>query len=153
MVNIDMSQEYIIKDVRSHLLHKSKMCFLNDEVVIYPSSKTAIAKCRIQENGVYLNQENLVEEYWLVEFMAQTVAVLYRSSRKKNEMGYLLSIDHLTYFSNPEIRAGNNITLQAKLTVDMFPFGVYEASTYFNDQHICHAKMKFVTDPKGEMLD
>ena len=145
---------FIIENPRSYLPHKKEMCFINAPVSINQQRNKAWTTCKIENNSVYLRDDSCLDNYWLVEFMAQTVAVLYKinSDNEEKEFGFLLSIDKLNFISNPKILLGSEIKVKVHLEFNLFPFGLYNTFIYYNNSLICEAKMKFVIDEKGKLL-
>lgn len=146
---VEFSNTY--NNIKDHLVHKREMKFLDGSCEVDASRNHAMIKTLVAQNQNYLDAHGFVYDFWLVEFMAQSVAVLFdiKSEAEKCEVGYLVCIDKVSFLSKNKVSVGDELIIKVKMDYDVYPFGVYRTSLELNNKVICEAKMKFMIDKEG----
>ncbi|MBF0442839.1 MAG: hypothetical protein HQK54_13115 [Oligoflexales bacterium] len=144
--------------IESCIPHKRTMLLLDRINAFHPERNHCMVSSRIRESAPYWDKSNnCFVLHWLVEMMAQSVAVNYflqvGNSQDKPKNGFLISISKFSVV-NPDkrIHHGDLMIFHSTLTNEFFPFGEFYCETASEDNELlASATMKFLIDSEEIM--
>jgi predicted hotdog family 3-hydroxylacyl-ACP dehydratase len=131
------------------------MRFVDKAVSLDMQEKSGVFSMILDVKKPYFSGGTL-QSVWLLEMLAQAAAGVFHWSRlhdKKDEspaLGFLVGLENFTVFDGvSHLAAGMELRLEARLTYDFFPFGVYTCSAYWRENLLATGDFKFITQEEG----
>ena len=140
------------------LPHTGPMLFIDKVIAVDIKRLVGEFSLTVSKGKAYLDHTNKFNSAWFIEAMAQAAGGLFyfqSGGKGAPPQGYLVGLESFNLTVDQPLTIGQVIRLKAKMTVDFYPFGVYECEAWHKDKQLAAGEFKFVveTESKGKTFN
>ena len=125
--------------------HLPPMLFMEKRITWERGKGTT--SCELKNDTFYM-QNNIFKGHWLIEFLAQGIAVIAGTEEAVDNkttvhsFGFIVSIDKFKIHSVQQLKAGETVIIRVERVFHLHPTSVHNATAFCNEEIIAEGQFK-----------